>query len=326
MDLQRPFMARFGDIAHIEPHGDGLAAGLQRGLEFDPEVRVTLKSGTTFALSLLESSDFDDGVRVWDRQRGVVDLEPRQILRIEFLPTPPQASLPERLYGTVQAGGMAFTGFVQWDRRASMRTDVLTGQRDGASFRQPFSSIVSIARALGTHARIGLADGGEVLLTQAGDRGLYVDDLRYGRVLVSWGAFERVEFRQLEADGAGPAYGDFAPGQPLTGRVSTRDGRTLAGRIVFDLDESETTETLDAPWRGVDYAIPFGRMSSIALSDGLAYAHIVLTDSLALTLERSGDLGDSNAGVLVFTGRQQAPEYVPWTEVARMDFGLAEDT
>jgi len=36
-------------------------------------------------------------------------------------------------------------------------------------------------------------------------------------------------------------------GRPLTGKVITRSGRRLAGRLVYDLDESETTETLDAP-------------------------------------------------------------------------------
>lgn len=84
-------------------------------------------------------------------------------------------------------------------------------------------------------------------------RGIYVDDPRYGRVLVSWGAFERIDF---SAGGSGPAYNDFAWGRPLTASVTTRGGRRLTGRLVYDLDESETTETLDAPSQGVDYTIP----------------------------------------------------------------------
>jgi hypothetical protein len=39
-----------------------------------------------------------------------------------------------------------------------------------------------------------------------GNRGIYVDDQRYGRVLISWTAVERVEFG---AGGRGRAYGDF---------------------------------------------------------------------------------------------------------------------
>jgi hypothetical protein len=92
------------------------------------------------------------------------------------------------------------------------------------------------------------------------NRGTYVDDRRYGRVLISWDAFERVDFSPA---GSGPAYGDFPPGRPLTGTVTTRDGRRVAGRLVYDLDESETTETLDAQSHGVDYTIPFGLIASI---------------------------------------------------------------
>jgi hypothetical protein len=42
-------------------------------------------------------------------------------------------------------------------------------------------------------------------------------------------------------------------------------GRRLAGRLVYDLDESEVTETLDAPSQGVNYTIPFGLIASIVL-------------------------------------------------------------
>ena len=70
---RRLFMARFGDIARIEAHfGD---------------VQVTLKSGTVFELDRFSAGDIDDGVRVWDSRRGVVDLDARRIRTIEFLPT-----------------------------------------------------------------------------------------------------------------------------------------------------------------------------------------------------------------------------------------------
>ena len=74
IDLGRPFMARFGDIARIEPNGRDL--------------RVTLKSGTVFHLDRFSADDFADGVRVWDGRRGVVDLDERRIRTIELLPPP----------------------------------------------------------------------------------------------------------------------------------------------------------------------------------------------------------------------------------------------
>jgi hypothetical protein len=72
---------------------------------------------------------------------------------------------------------------------------------------------------------------------------------------------------------------------------------------VHDLDESETTETLDAPADGVDYTIPFGLVASISLpgpDDRGARVRVVLHDGEELSLERA--------------------EYVPWADVRRIDF------
>src|SRR5688572_18258608 len=114
----------------------------------------------------------------------------------------------------------------------------------------------------------------------------------YGRVLVSWGAFERIDF---SAGGSAPAYNDFAWGRPLTGSVTTHGGRRLTGRLVHDLDESETTETLDAPSQGVDYTIPFGLIASITPvgreERGARRAKVTLHDGEELQLDRAGDLG-----------------------------------
>ena len=147
---------------------------------------------------------------------------------------------------------------------------------------------------------------------------MYVDDPRYGRVLISWDAFERIDF---SPGGTGPAYDDFRPGHPLMGTVVTRSGRRLTGRLVYDLDESETTETLDAPSEGVDYTIPFGLIASIQpLGEaGAESARVTLHSGEALQLERAGDLAEGNAGMLIFSDGRGSPEYVPWTDVAQVD-------
>ena len=122
------------------------------------------------------------------------------------------------------------------------------------------------------------------------------------------------------------------PGTPLQGRVTTRDGRRLAGRLVYDLDESESTETLDAPWQGVNYSRPFGLVAAIvppSAADeaaepgpGEAAARpvtVTLHGGEELRLEASGDLGRENAGLLVFVAGEERPEYVSWGEVERID-------
>jgi hypothetical protein len=169
-----------------------------------------------------------------------------------------------------------------------------------------------------------LLDGREIVLSGTREvghenRGIYVDDRRYGRVLISWDAFERLD---LSPVGSGPAYGDFPPGRPLTGSVTTRDGRRLVGRLVYDLDESETTETLDAPSRAVDYTIPFGLIASVEPrareEHGGPRARVTLHGGEELLLERAGDVGERNAGMLVFADGRERPEYVPWTDVEQV--------
>jgi hypothetical protein len=306
LDLGRPFMARFGDIARIESAGR--------------DVRLTLKSGTVFVTNFSALNDLDDGVRVWDRSQGIRDVAARQVRTIDFLSAPRSGPLPDRLHGTVHTRSGDFTGFVQWNRNRGLGTDELDGRTADGVLRVRFDTIRSIART-GQSTQVTLLDGHEILLTGPdsgdGNLGVYVDDARFGRVLVSWDTFERLDF---SPGGSGPAHGDFPPGLPLTGVVTTRTGRRLAGRIVYDLDESETTETLDAPAQGVDYTIPFGLITSIVLSGREERARLTLSNGEQLQLHRRGDLGEANAGMLIFVDGSQRPEYVLWTDVERIDF------
>ncbi|MGC4054719.1 MAG: hypothetical protein QM757_38215 [Paludibaculum sp.] len=312
LDLSRNFMARFGDIARLDAS--------------TAEVKVTLKSGSRFVLNRYSSSDFDDGVQVWDSRQGVKLLDTLRIRTIEFLPGPPAGGSVDRLYGTVRTKqGEEFRGFLQWDREQCLGSDLLTGEADGAEGSIRFDAVRSIARRSGNDAVVTLLDGREVVLTgergfQKDRRGVYIDDPRYGRVLVSWTAFVRVEFA---AGGDGPAYGDFPPGGPLQGSVTTRDGRRLSGRLVYDLDESEFTDTLDAPSQGVTYTIPFGLIASIVRSDAGEKAAecgtVTLWSGEALHPACAGDLGRENAGALIFGGAQQQPEYVPWANIGHVE-------
>jgi hypothetical protein len=317
-DVRRPFMARFGDIARVE------ALGFL--------VRVTLKSGTVVDLDRNAANDLDDGVRVWAARQGLVDLESwaggvppparKRIRVIEFLPGPRPGTASDRLHGTVRTRHGEFTGFVQWDRQSGVGDDVFDGRTGSGETRVRFDTIRSIARHSSDSAVVTLRDGREVALSGtrdagAGNRGLYVEDRRFGRVLISWDAFERVDFT---AGGGGPGYAEFPPGQPLRGSVATRDGGRLTGRLVYDLDESEITETLDAPSHGVDYTIPFGMIASVMPAHAGGRASVRLHSGETLPLERAGDLGDAHAGLLIFVEGSHRAEYVPWTAVDRIDF------
>ena len=322
IDVGRPFMARFGDLERIEARGR--------------DVRVTLKSGTVFDLNWNAANDFDDGVRVWDGSRGVVNLASWagglppparvRIRTIELLPTARLADVPSRLHGTVRTSHGSFSGFIQWDRQECVGTDALVGHIADGELRVRFDTIRSIARRSRESSLVTLLDGREIVLAGtrkvgSANRGIYVDDGRYGRVLVSWDAFERLDFG---AGGSGPAYNDFPQGRRLTGSVTTRTGLRFTGRLVYDLDESESTDTLDAPSGGVDYTIPFGLLAAIAPvrqdERGTQRARVTLHGGEELQLEQSGDLGKGNAGMLIFVDGRNRPEYVQWTDVERVEF------
>lgn len=307
-NLGRLFMVRFGDIARIEARGRDV-------------VMVMMKSGTNVNLARFEASDFDDGVRVWDAIGRVVDLDSLRIRTIELLPTPALAAVPARLHGTVHTPNGEFTGFVQWNREKGIASDQLGGETAEGELALRFDAIRSIARRSPETTLVTLLDGREIELSGSENRGIYVDDARYGRVLVSWGAFERIDFTP---GGSGPGYDEFPAGHPLTGSVTTRSGDRFAGRLVYDLDETETTETLDAPSGGVDYTILFGLVASIVPAagedPGADRVTVTLHGGEGLQLERSGDLGEGNAGLLIFVEGRERPEYVRWNEVARIDF------
>jgi hypothetical protein len=317
--LGRPFMTRFGDIARIEPKGGDL--------------QVTLKSGTVFHLDRYAADDLADGVRVWDGRRGVVDLDEGQIRSIDFLPTGRLDAAPDRLHGTVRTRAGDFTGFIQWNRQKGISSDEFTGHTADSGERSlRFDTVRLIARNSSNGSQVTLLNGEEIVLSDTPEvgpdnLGIYVDDRRYGRVLVSWDAFQRVEFSPA---GTSPAYGDFPTGRPLTGDVTTRDGRRLAGRLVYDLDESENTETLDAPSQGVDYTIPFGLIDSIVLpapgERGASRAKVTLHSGEVLQLEFDGDLKKENIGLLIFVDGRKQPEFERWAQIKQLHFDRPSST
>ncbi|MEO5896129.1 MAG: hypothetical protein ABIS06_10535 [Vicinamibacterales bacterium] len=118
-----------------------------------------------------------------------------------------------------------------------------------------FDTIRSIARRSGDSSLVTLLDGGEIALAGTREVGRGTPGLtsttRATAGYWSLGGASSGSTSALAA--AGPPTSDFARGRALTGHVTTRGGRRLTGRLVYDLDESETTQTLDAPSQGVDY-------------------------------------------------------------------------
>ena len=128
-------------------------------------------------------------------------------------------------------------------------------------------------------------------------------------------ACERVDF---EDGGSGPGTDEFPALGPLRGTVTTRDGKTHRGNVVFDVDESRAWETLDGDQNGITYSIPFAQVASVAPSGGRRTRVTLRGAKEELVLEESADVTERNAGVFVLAGGKKT--YVPWDEVGRIDF------
>jgi len=305
----RQFVARFGDIKEIRP-------------KTGEKVDVVMKSGTTYRLDD-GSNDIGARVRVQDTGLGTVEIDWKKIERIDFKAAPSGAGpLDRRLYGEVATEDGVFHGFVQWDSQECLGADKLDGESEDGKLSLEMGRIRSIEKKNRNGARVSLQDGRTYDLHGTNDvdssiRGIFVEDEHFGRVKISWDAFDRVDFREGPATGRG--YADYKPATPLRGTVTDRDGKTWKGRLVFDLDESESWEMLNGERHGVEYDIPFERVRSIAPFDDDT-SDVTLRNGRELRLEDSQDVTASNSGVLVMPEKGGPEHYVPWEEVRRVEF------
>jgi len=310
VDASRVFVARFGDIARIRVLGSD-------------EAEVTMRTGTAFEVSG-GSNDIDAEITVHDASVGEVTLPWRKIETVEFAPVPAGVRpYGERLWGRVTTTRGSFAGFVQWDSEECLSTDVLDGDSDDGRMKIEMGQIAAIERRGRRSSTVTLGDGRTLVLSGTNDvdssiRGILVEDPRFGRVEVSWEAFERVEF--TAAPSSGPGYDDFAPLGALHGVVVAERGREVAGRLVFDVDEAEGWEILHGTADGVEYLIPFALVSEI-VPRRHDESDVTLRTGETLRLEGSQDVGESNAGLLVYGAGEKDPAYVPWDEVERVAFG-----
>ena len=229
-------------------------------------------------------------------------------------PTAPLVSAPERLpHGATRQGA---SRFIPWDRIDSLAMTICRPTADvrQPAFRHP-SRLCVIDTASGYSQRRR-----EMALrhsrSRARPRGIYIDDERYGRLLISW-----TSSRGLFSRGGSCPATVTSCRRPLAEHPTVR--RLIAGRSSTTSTE-RTTETLDVPTQGLEYYVLFDLLTSIVPRDREARdtqrAGVTLRDGEKLHLERAGDLGNGNAGMLIFVDGRKRPEYVSWADVEQVDF------
>ena len=292
-----------------------------------------MKSGARYRLEE-GSNDIGATIHVDDSKGATVDLDWKSIDRILFEPAPLERkptraaedaaveAAPARLYGEVATEAGTFRGFIQWDSQECLATDRLDGDVGNERVSLAMGGIRAIEKKSFHGALVETKDGRKLDVSGTNDvddsiRGILIEDERYGRVKLPWHAFRRVDFRDVPAPGRG--YGDYPPGRSLQGTVTLLDGKKWRGKIVFDLDESETWEMLDGVREEIEYSIPFERIRVLEPGPDKT-TMVTLRNGPALRLGESQDVSDKNAGVLVLKSETEPEHYVRWAEVARIDF------
>jgi len=307
-DGGRQLVARFGDLREIEP---------LRG----EKVRLTMKDGTEITVEG-GSNDIGAEVFVHDDAVGDVGIDWDRIERVTFAATPAsQRPAARRLYGLATTGSGTFEGYVQWDSDECRSTDKLDGESADGDVSIEMGKIRTIERRGRNASRVVLQDGREFELRGSNDvdesiRGILVEDPRYGRVEISWDAFEKLELKSVDHSGRG--YDDFPAGHALRGSVTREDGSKQSGRIVFDLDEERSWEMLDGERDGIEYHIPLGLIRSIEPLRGDT-SKIVLRAGGEIVLEDGQDVSEDNSGVVI-VGAGDKATFLEWDDVRRIDF------
>ena len=305
----RAFIVRFGDVREIVVTGDDKAD-------------IVVKSGTTIPVEGA-SNDVGNKIEIIDEKLGKVELHWNRIERIQFKPAPsgedPGAT---RLFGTVEADAGSFEGWIQWDKQESRSDDRLDGQSEDGDVSIEMGKIKSIERRSRRASRVELEDGRTLMLEGTNDvndenRGIVVEDARYGRVTVPWSEFRKLTLKP--AAGSGSGYETYKALGALRGTVTDTDGQAVTGRIVFDLDEAEGWEMLNGSDRDLQYDIPFANVASIEILDAGA-CRVLLRSGAELELEDSQDVTGDNDGVLVYVSDKDAPRYLEWQDIEKLEF------
>jgi len=301
------FVTRFGDIASIEARRD-------------EDANLMMKDGTVY-----EATGYGDiGVTllIYDQSLGKVKIDWEKVDKVEFMKTPDKVDKPGyRLYGKVKTRTQEFSGGVMWDAEECVSSDVLDGETKDGDLEIEFGKIRSIAKNSSGSSKVKLKDGREFILSGTNDvdednRGIYVEDKRYGKVELDWDQFEEVVYD--DEGGSGDPYDIYRPTGRLKGTVSVYKVGEISGEIVYDLDENEGFEILDGKIDDINFYIPFRQIVSIT-PKGRHSSLVKLINGEELLLEDEQDVSSGNTGILISKDGKQW-EYYEWSQIDKIEF------
>lgn len=303
---------RFGDITALQVTGD-------------KEALIVLKNGEEINVYTNDDVEYrnqlGEKIMVYTSQKEKVEIAWEKLAKVRFTKTP--SSLPQfnaiPLYGTVLTrSGLSYTGLVQWDMDEHVTANYIDGNTEANErTRFRFKDITSI-RPKDEGALITLNSGKEVYLQGKSNvgrqnEGIIVRHPTWGQVTIRWKDFKRVTFSEYPVN-SGFGYDAFDKAKELSGKIKTKDNKTLEGRFAFDLDEKLDIETVDG-WdnAGALRQVPFSFINSI-YPINQKHSAIILKDGVKLILGARSDVNEDNWGLMVWLKGGKF-KYIPWSNV-----------
>ncbi len=308
-EFNHTFVCQFGDIKSLTVRSRN-------------RVEMELKNGQTLRLDD-GSNDVGARLRVMDAELGEVQIKWDRLDKVEFMDTPKDldARFGDPIYGTVKTQRGDVTGFIQWDHDERLGSDELDGENRDDDFSIPFRNIVSIEKG-GRGVDIVTKRGREIYLWGSNDvnsdnRGIIVNTPGEGRVDIPWREFESLEFTEIPKNTM-PSYSDFVKPKSLSGTVTTVNGKSYSGKIIFDLDEELDIEIIQGESDNIEYLIPFRAVKRIRPKN-YHYSELELRNGDKLVLGDSQDVSDKNYGILVFQDEDNY-KYIAWEDLEEIVF------
>lgn len=304
------FSCQFGEIKSIK---------MNRWQKAD----LQLRDGSKVTVSGKGTNDMDTPIIIYDEQKGKIEIDWMEISQVEFLIEPRKfkSSIGEPLYGTVFTSEGNYSGVIEWDKDERLTSDELDGEVKTGRWKSTFAKI-RIIKPHQAGSMVTMNDGKEVYVFGTNDvnfknRGITVTNDEIGHINVDWSTLDRVEF--VPKKKAGKGYSQFQNPREITGTVTTKEGKSLQGKIVFDLDEQFDYEVLNGGSGKMFFEIPFRNIKRIS-PQSESNCTVELKSKKQIQLRDSQDVSFKNEGLLVFHQDSTNPIYVSWREVEEVVF------
>ena len=310
-DFTHQFSVQFGEIAEIKRKNSS-------------KVYLKMRDGETIKLNGSGYNDVGAKIRVYDPEIGKIELDWSDVENVRFMATPKnlKSEIGDPLFGKVESWTGNYEGYIIWDKDERVGTDKLDGETRDADMSIEFANIKSIKQR-GNSSEVTLKSGRTYRMggsndVDNGNRGVVVVMPGKGRVVVDWDDFDKVTFTDKPTV-ALKTYNSFAKPEKIYGTVTTEDGKSYKGDIIYDLDEKYSYEILDGQIKDTEFEIPFRAIKSIQPRGG-DESMVILKSGEKYELEDSQDVNEKNTGILVFDKGPDNPVYIFWEDVKNIEF------